>query len=310
MPPALPILYALVPVNIILLTGFALQRLDFPGKHFWTGAERLTYYLLFPVLLFHSTATADWQSISVAGLSQSLLAGFFLISLLLLFLRPWLTANDAAFTSIFQGSIRFTTYIGFAIADAALGSRGLALSAAAITLLIPMVNILSVLVLIRYGRRNESGWRQLLREIVTNPMLIACLLGSALHLTGLHLPPVAAESCRILGRASLPLGLLAVGASLDVNTVRTIGRPIVYSTILKLIFLPLLMSGICLILNIDRTAAFIAILFAGLPTSPLSFILARQLGGDAPLMASIITAQLVSAMITLPCILAATAFIR
>ena len=48
----------------------------------------------------------------------------------------------------------------------------------------------------------------------------------------------------------------------------------------------------------------LAILAAAVPTGAGSYILARQLGGDAPLMAAILTAQVAAAAVTLPLVVA------
>jgi predicted permease len=47
-------------------------------------------------------------------------------------------------------------------------------------------------------------------------------------------------------------------------------------------------------------AALIAILFHALPTASSSYVMARQLGGDAPLMAGICALQTVLAALTVP----------
>ena len=48
----------------------------------------------------------------------------------------------------------------------------------------------------------------------------------------------------------------------------------------------------------------VAVLFAALPTASSSYIMSRQLGGDAPLMAGITTLQTLLAAVTLPLTLA------
>ena len=68
--------------------------------------------------------------------------------------------------------------------------------------------------------------------------------------------------------------------------------------------MPAAMWGFCLLFNVETAAKTIAVLFAALPGSALSFILARQLGGDSKLMAGIVTVQTCFSVLTLPTILA------
>ncbi len=293
------ILGSLIPVFLIILLGYTLQKTSFPGDSFWPGAEKLIYFLLFPALLFSSTANATWELHSISSMIWAVLLTMFVTTFLLLILRPKLTKNDASFTSLFQGSIRFTTYIGLAAVYALFGDSGLQVAAILITILIPLVNILSVMVLVRFGGQ-QNGWHWIFISVARNPLIIACVLGMAFNLTGLGMPTVFDNFIRILGRASLPLGLLAVGASMQLSTMKKAGPEVLKACLLKLVFLPGLMWAACYIFQADKLSTAVAVLFAALPGSPLSYILAKQMGGDSKLMASIVAVQTGVSMLTLP----------
>jgi predicted permease len=126
----------------------------------------------------------------------------------------------------------------------------------------------------------------------------------ALNLLGLKLPEMIANLTTILGKGSLPLGLLAVGASLQISSIKKAGNEIVYACLLKLILMPLLMWFCCTLFGVDSLSTAVAVLFAALPGSPLSYILAKQLGGDTRLMSSIIAVQTGISMISLPVVIA------
>ena len=227
----------------------------------------------------------------------------FVMSGLVLLLRPRLTGNDASFTSVFQGSLRFTSYIGFAAAFSLFGDKGLYLAAVFITVMIPVVNILCVMVLVRYGGQKGS-WYWIFTTVIKNPLILACLAGMAFNLLGLQLPEMAANFTTIIGRGSLPLGLLAVGASLQMTSIKKAGKEVLYASLLKLLLMPLLMWLSCTLLEVDRLSTAVAVLFAALPGSPLSYILAKQLGGDTKLMSSIIAVQTGISMVSLPVVIA------
>jgi predicted permease len=233
----------------------------------------------------------------------AILAALFIMCGLLLILRPKLSKKDASFTSVFQGSIRFTSYIGFAAVFSLFGDEGLYLTAIFITVMIPMVNILCIMVLVRYGGQ-KGGWHWIFTTVIKNPLVIACLAGMALNLLGLKLPEMVGNFTTILGKGSLPLGLLAVGASLQFNAIKKTIPEIIYACLLKLLLLPTLMWLSCLLIGVDNLSTSVAVLFAALPGSPLSYILAKQLGGDTRLMSSIIAVQTGISMITLPIVIA------
>jgi malonate transporter len=303
MVPTPSILTSLLPVFLIIICGYAFKKSKFPGDDFWPGAERIVYYFLYPALLFSSSAGASWEFFSVASMVWAILGAIFVMSCLLLLLRPRLTKNDASFTSVFQGSLRFTSYIGFAAAFSLFGDEGLYLAAVFITVLIPVVNVLCVMVLVRYGGQ-KGGWYWIFTTVIKNPLILACLAGMAFNLLGLQLPEMAANFTTIIGRGSLPLGLLAVGASLQITSIKKAGREVVYASILKLVLMPLLMWLSCTLLGVDKLSTAVAVLFAALPGSPLSYILAKQLGGDTRLMSAIIAVQTGISMVSLPIVIA------
>ncbi len=297
------ILTSLLPVFLIIICGYGFKKSKFPGDDFWSGAERIVYYFLYPALLFSSSAGASWEFFSVASMVWAILAAMFVMSGLVLLLRPRLTRNDASFTSVFQGSLRFTSYIGFAAVFSLFGDQGLYLAAVFITVMIPVVNILCVMVLVRYGGQ-KSGWYWIFTTVIKNPLILACLSGMAFNLLGLKLPAMTENFTTIIGRGSLPLGLLAVGASLHVTSIKQAGHEVIYACLLKLILMPLLMWLSCTLFGVDNLSTAVAVLFAALPGSPLSYILAKQLGGDTRLMSAIIAVQTGISMVSLPVVIA------
>jgi hypothetical protein len=79
--------------------------------------------------------------------------------------------------------------------------------------------------------------------------------------------------------------------------------PLVAASTLKLLVMPLLVAGLAAVMGVTGPAMVAALICAAVPGAPSSFILARQLGGDAPLMAGITTVQTVAALITMPLML-------
>lgn len=294
------ILGSLVPVFFVILTGFVLRWFQFPGDEFWSRAERLTYFVLFPSLLFQKTATASLGAQSVSLMVIVLITAVFIMAGLLFYIKKWWSSGGPAFTSFFQGSIRFNTYVGLAATFALFGESGLTIAAIAIAVLIPLMNILCVTVLILFNDQNMGSLQTIIKELVRNPLIIACTSGILLNYSGIGLHAVAEETFLIFGRAALPVGLLSVGAAIDIAAARNSGKTVVFSSLLKLIVFPLLMWTLCNLLRLDPQLSAIAILFAALPGSPAAYILSRQLGGDSPLMAGIITVQIVAAMVTFP----------
>lgn len=299
----LPILLALAPVFLLIFIGHGLKRWGVLDGAFWVGAERLTYFLLFPALLVETLAGAEVAAAIAGPMALAMIAGVLAVTAVAFAARTRLGADGPAFTSIYQGSVRPNTYVGLAVAAGAFGRPGVSLAAICVAATVPLVNLLSVAVLSRYAGASAARARAVAVAVATNPLILACALGILLNVTGLGLPPVLDSLLRALGSASLPLGLMAVGAGLDLGAARGAGARVGLAAAFKLLLLPGLTAAALFAFGIGGTAYRVALLYASLPCSASAYVLARQLGGDAALMASIITVQTLAAILTMPLVL-------
>jgi len=297
-------LAAIIPVFLVILLGYALRRGTVVPDSFWAPAEKLTYFITFPALLTSNLARAEMGALAWAPLSVAQVTGVLLIAALTLRARTALARHlglsDTRFTSVFQGATRPNTYIGLAIAAALFGAEGITLMAICIAAVIPLVNALAVTCLARFGHGQGGGAWTIVRGIVTNPLILACCAGLALNVSGLGLPPILGPFLDILARAALPLGLLAVGAGLSVGAVRQDAGAVALTSAVKLVALPLAIWAGCVLTGIDSTATAVAVIYGALPCSASSYVLARRMGGDGPLMAAIISTQTLLAAVTIP----------
>ncbi|WP_440997506.1 AEC family transporter [Arhodomonas sp. SL1] len=292
---------ALVPIFALIALGHGLRRTGFPARGFWPELERLVYYLLFPALLVETLATANVDAGRVMPVAAAVVTTLAGMSLGLLALRRLLPLDGPGFTSVFQGGIRFNTYLGVATALALYGPAGAAVAALVMALLIPLVNVISVAVLLRYAD-GRGSLTATLRGIARNPLILACVLGIALNRTGIGLPAGSDAVLEIVGRAALPLGLMTVGAGLQPRTAVGNTMVIAITTAAKLAVMPLLAWMAATAFGLGGLETRVLILFAALPTASSAFILARQMGGDHALMATLLTAQTLVSVVSLPLI--------
>jgi malonate transporter and related proteins len=291
---------ALGPLFLLILLGAALGRLRQPSGEFWAQLEKIIYFLLFPAMLVSTLATANVGEVPIFRLALVLLGSLLVFSGLLWAFHRKLGLEAAAFTSVFQGALRFNTYVGVAGAAALHGSAGATVAAVAVALMVPVVNVLCVASFIATGTLGSSSLGKSLMALVRNPLILACLAGIGLNLSGIGLPGWSGTAVELLGRAALPLGLVAVGVALRPQALLRLDRGVWTANLVKLLLLPALVFGVALLLGLDAVSRDVALLFAALPTATSAYILARQLGGDAELMAALITGQTLLAMATLP----------
>jgi len=297
---------ALVPVFLLILIGYLFKRFQFPGDSFWLQAERFSYYVLFPAMLIFKLGQARVPVSAYSDVILLVLAMLAAMTLALIAAQWVFRWPGPVFSSVYQGGIRFNAFVAIATAGMLLGDDGLSTMAIVIAVKIPLINLLCILMFsVVVGQRGAVGWRPVARAIITNPLIIGSIIGALWGYFRIGFHPLLAGVLEPLSDLALPLGLMTVGAGLQLKALRGTSLPFLVSSGLKLIGFPLMTAALALALGLSGTLVQASILLATLPTATSSYILARQLGGDAPLMAAIVSGQTLLAVITIPLILGA-----
>jgi malonate transporter len=294
--------FALLPVLVLIVIGYLLKRSAFMSDEAWSGMEKLTYYILFPALLIHtlgnkSVAGMPWKTILIITVVTLVLSAV----IMLIWHRLSQSVTGPAFTSIFQGGVRFNTYIGLAVCAAFYGPEGLAICAVAVGFMVVQVNVYCIAVFTVWGE-NSSGKTSIIRGLIINPLIIGCVIGGLLSVSGIGLPSISNEIMEIVGRAALPFGLLAVGSALRLDEVKSHVKSIAISSVIQFGVKPLTVLALLTAFDISGVVAGALIILFIIPTAPSAYILARQLGGDTETMSSIITFQTLLAFAFMPLI--------
>ena len=294
------IISSLIPVFLVIALGWAIKRIDFPGDELWGPLNQIVYYVFFPALLLHTLATAELQNFDIWPMAYALWGGLFSMAALLMLLRVTTRLSGPEFSSVFQGAARWNGFVALAALGAISGEEAVSLAAVAFAVLVPTVNVMSVMILTRYAGDEPAGIVTVLKLLVRNPLILACAAGIALNASGFGLPGPLAHTADILGNAALTLGLIAVGAGLQIGHVLQVKWTVLLTSTLKLIVMPCLLMAWCHVFDVTGLPRFVVLICGAVPGATSSYILARQLGGDANLMATLITAGTLAAAITMP----------
>ena len=285
------IFIALIPIFSLIMIGYFFKRIKFPSYEFWPHADKLTYYILMPSLLIYKLSTASLDSLNSIDYILTALISIFIVLLILMLLNKFFDFDEASFTSIVQGGIRFNTYVFLAIVDAVLGDNGIILAAILITFAIPTINVFCISTFAIYITDNKLTFLYLLKSVIKNPLILGCLIGGSINFLGVELPIIIGNTIQILGQAALPLGLLSIGFGLVLREIKSSKKDIVVSSFAKFVLMPVVMFFVAQFFGLNNEMIAVLLIFAVMPTAPSAFILARQLGGNIGLMSSIVTVQ-------------------
>ena len=288
----------LFPDFSLILCGYFLCRYTGLNRPVWQQAEFLVYYFLFPVLLFHSIVKSplDIQTTSsflLSGITMGLVGIGLSYSLPY---WPWLgrhiDARDHAASA--QIGFRFNSFIALALVERLVGSEGLLLIAVLIGFCVPMFNVAAVWPMARHG---ESG---LWRELIRNPLILATTGGLAFNLLGLSVPAFIDPTLSKIGGAALTLGLMSVGAGLEIKALyqaKLLGSLLMG---LKHLALPLIAWGLAQWFQLNELQTLVLLIFSALPTASTCYVLASRMGYNGPYVAGLVTLSTLLGMLSLP----------
>jgi predicted permease len=284
----------LLPDFLLIIGGALLKRVRGYDTAFWSGVERLVYFVLFPALLFRSIARSPLESGDVTRLIATGVAFTIAGMLLSLAARPLFRLPHPTFAACFQCGFRFNTYIALAAASRYGGESALALISLLVGVLVPLVNFAAV------GMLAHGGRKRIVIELARNPLLLACVAGYAWRWGGLALPDIVMHILELLAAAALPLGLLAVGAGLTLARTTLPVPAIAWWHAVKLVALPAIALAVGHALGLNTTERAVAVIMAAVPTAPSAYILATQMNGHGAPVALLISSGTVIAAVTLP----------
>jgi predicted permease len=284
----------LLPDFLLILLGWIVCRRTSLDRAVWDAAERLVYYLLFPVLLFNSIAHSPLQpaqtiSLALAGVGTTV-GGIALAHAL----RVFRGVDARLHASGAQTVFRFNSFIALALSERLGGPPGLAWMALIVALSVPIGNVAAVWPLARHGGHSYG------RELMRNPLILSTLAGLLANVGGLQLPAPVATTLQRIGVAALPIGLMAVGAGLQFGRLKASPSLAVTLLALRHAAMPLVAIGLAWAFALPPGQRTIVILFGALPTASSSYVLAARMGGDAGFVAGLVTLSTLLGMVTIP----------
>ncbi|MDF2181330.1 AEC family transporter [Neptuniibacter sp. CAU 1671] len=289
------------PIFVIVMLGFILRRASIIDDAFVLTASKLVFVVTLPTLVFMSIARTDFHA--VFNPDQLL---FVLFGTLIFFAALWFFARrfiqrPEDIGVFIQGSFR-SNYgiIGLAISYNLYADSGLAQASLLLAIVIPLFNVLSILALTlphqsTDGRRLSGA----LREVIRNPLIIAVLLALPVSYLNIELPGIVQSSGKYFANMTLPLALLTIGASLNMDSLKSTSGQAFWATFNKLILMPIGLTIAAYAVGFRGQDLTLLMVLFGCPTAAASFVMAKTMKGNAELAANIILATTLGSVLTL-----------
>jgi len=302
----LSIVFSLLPIFLLILLGVCVNHFKVASSEQLMGLEKLTFYIFFPALLVQTLYKADFQAISAGSTALAFFLGIATMMLIGLTTRHFaqraMGISNPSYSSVFQGFTRWNAFIALAVVDTFDDPIAVTIVTIGIGIMVIPSNLVNIIVVAWLGNGSLSKAR-MIKLVVLNPFIIAVILGLILSLTGIKLGQPIETALSLVARTALPIGLILVGAGLTLKMPKSSFVAASYAGIMKLITAPFVYVGVAMATGVQPEHLLPVAICAAVPSAMNGYLIAKELGGDAPLYAAIATFQTAAAMITLPLVI-------
>ena len=289
------------PVFLIILLGYFLKKIGVINENFVEITSKFVFNVSLPAFIFMKISTLDLT----AALDMEQII-FIYAGTLLVYFIVWIIASlfikDGRDLSVFvQGAYRSNyAIVGLAIIANLFGDEGLGKASLILAFLLPVYNVLAVIILtvpmrkIRKLKLSSSVY-----EVILNPLIIAVIVALPFSYFKLELPTMLLTTGNFLADVALPLALIGIGGSLNIENIKRASTLAFSSSILKLIVVPVVLTFFAYLFGFrDMDLGIMFILFA-CPTAIVSFIMAEAMGANSKLAGNIVVISTIGSVITI-----------
>ncbi len=292
---------AVMPIFILMSLGYILKKIKLADKKSVDVVNGWVFRIFLPVLLFYNiynTQTADVLNVKLIVFA---VVGILLVFVLGYFAVLFLTKDNAKRGVMLQGFFRANfAILGIPLVSYICGNKTSGLVSLMVAVVIPVFNILAVIALEVFREGNSNlNILKLLRGIITNPLIVGCVIGLIVFVLDLKLPSVIERSVKDIASMATPLSIIVLGSVFDFSDIKGYFRENVIVVMTRLVIVPLIMIPIAIWMGFRGEAlACLLVVFAS-PIAVSSFSMAKQMDGDENLAVQVIAISSTLCLVTL-----------
>ena len=291
----------ILSIIIMIGLGYFLKRIDFLSEKDIDPFNKIVMYILLPCMIFHALYSADLSLISKLGiLPFIILISSFATGLVSYFILRQLKLDDITLWSVLVTvMIANTAFMGYPVTLGIFGQEGFLRSIFCDIATLCIFLILSFVLIMKFGGTVKTA----VKKITFFPPLWAVILGLGFNFVNIPIGPVIDNTVNYLGQGAIPLIMIALGLSIDFSAIRRSKSMIVFTSIMKLAFFPLVAFVVASQLGLIDLQFKISIVEAAMPSGMMSLLLVITYKLDYELTSDCILINTVISLITLPAII-------
>ena len=288
-----------LPLFIMMALGYLLKVLKVVDSELIKKINKLNFKVFLPLMMFNNLYSADisavWNptAVIIAASSSFVIFGFGLL------IVPKLTKNKKRCGVIVQSLYHSNySYVGIPVAMSILNSSSAGIAALILAIISPINNSLTV---INYEIFRGGKIRPLvmIKRIITNPLIIASVLGIVGMLLNLKFPNVITKTLNSLSNVCTPLALVMLGASFNFKTLTGNAKHLALTSAARLILIPAIGFTVCILCGLRGEALAAMFALFATPVAVVAYTLSQMMDGDSELAAQMIIVQSCTAIVTM-----------
>jgi len=290
-------------LSIVLMIGlgYVLKRIDFLSEKDINPFNKIVMYILLPCMIFHALYNSDLASIPNLGiLPLVILSSSVITGIVSYFILKQLKLDDRTLWSVLVTvMIANTGFMGYPVTLGIFGQEGFLRAIFCDIATLCTFLLLSFLLIMKFGGTIKTA----IKKIAFFPPLWAVIFGLILNFVNIPIGPVLDNTINYLGQGAIPLIMVTLGLSIDFSALSRSKSMIVFTSIMKLAFFPLVAFFVAGYLGLVNLESTISIVEAAMPSGMMSLLLAITYKLDYELTSDCILINTVISLITLPVII-------
>ena len=288
------------PVFFIVALGYISKKLKIINENFVVVTSKFVFNISLPVFIFLKIINLDLSKALELAQIAYIYAGTISTYLIIWFASiPFI--KDGKNRSVFiQGAYRSNyAIIGLAIISNLLGNGALGKASIILAFVLPLYNVLAVIALTLPMRKEKKmNVKASLIEIVLNPLILGVILALPFSYFQIQLPEIVLSTGTFLSDLALPLALVGIGGSLNLENIKKASNLAFSASMIKIVVLPIILTyGAYLFGFRNEDLGIMFVLFA-CPTAIVSFIMAEAMGANSKLAGNIVLISTVGSVFT------------
>lgn len=287
------------PLMLYMIAGYVLRARGVLPEKTFTQLSQLVFCICVPALCLDNLRQLDFNELFSEPTALYMAAAVLVLFVLAALIVPRFSREPSRCGVTIHAIFRSNDGVfGLAVASTLLGEAHMGLMVICVALTIPLYNLLAVIVM-EYYRGGRASIGKILLKVVTNPIIIGCVIGILLALIRLPLPQFIAKPLAGLSGACAPLGFVALGGALSFGSLRENRLALSMICLFKLIVIPLVVLAVFYLMGMRGDPLLVATVIFGAPSAMTVYPMACSMGGDEQLAGGAVALTSVLSLVTL-----------